>query len=75
MCFRVVFSREGPKVSDVRRRASSRAKNIDVSRPMLLLEVSEFRTSECLLRETIRLMKILGKELVQPVRTQGIFIP
>lgn len=32
----MVFSREGPKVSDVRRRAPSRARYIDVSRPMLI---------------------------------------
>jgi len=63
MCFRMVFSREGPKVSDVRRRAPSRAKYIDVSRPMLLLEVSGSCTSECLLRETIHLMKILRKRV------------
>ena len=63
MCFRMVFSAEGPTVSGVRRRAPSRAKNIDASRPMLLLQVSEFGTSECLLRETIHLMKILGKRV------------
>ena len=59
----MVFSREGPKVSDVRRRAPSRVNYIDVSRLMLLLEVSRFCTSECLLRETIHLMKILRKRV------------
>ena len=63
MCFRMVFSREGPKVPDVSRRGPSRAKYIDVSGLMLLLEVSGFCTSECLLRETIHLMKILRKRV------------
>jgi hypothetical protein len=63
MCFRVVFSREGPKVPDVSRRGPSREKYIDVSGLMLLLEVSKFCTSECLLRETIRLVKILRKRV------------
>ena len=45
------------------RRAPSRAKNIDVSRLMSLLEVSESCTSECLLGETIHLMKILRKRV------------
>ena len=61
--FRMAFSVEGPAVSHVRRRAPSRAKNIDASRPVLLLQVSESGTSECLLRETIYLMKILGKRV------------
>ena len=75
MCFRMVFSRENPKVSDVRRRAPSRTKIIDVSGPMLLLEVSEFCTSECLLRETIlrKRVGVIGENIIMQVKNSGIF--